>query len=63
LNNNQKSLTPINLLPIDQGASILLTWVINFIKWNTGYNKFGEEAKLKQMEEQAEAMSSGNQLG
>ena len=45
LNNNQKSLTPINLLSVDQGASILLTWVINFIKWNTGYSRFGDGKK------------------
>ena len=37
LNSNPKQLTPVNLLQIDQGASILLTWVINFIKWNSGY--------------------------
>jgi hypothetical protein len=33
-------LTPVHLLQIDQGASILLTWVINFIKWNTGCTKY-----------------------
>ena len=40
LNNNHKQLTPVNLLAIDQGASILLTWVINFVKWNTGFVKY-----------------------
>lgn len=40
LNSNQKHLTPINMLQIDQGASILLTWIINFVKWNSGYKKF-----------------------
>jgi hypothetical protein len=40
LNSNQKQLTPVHLLSIDQGASILLTWVINFIKWNSGCKKF-----------------------
>jgi hypoxanthine-guanine phosphoribosyltransferase len=40
LNSNQKQLTPIHLLTIDQGASILLTWVINFIKWNSGSTKY-----------------------
>lgn len=40
LNSNHKQLTPVHLLTIDQGASILLTWVINFIKWNTGCTKY-----------------------
>ena len=40
LNTNHKSLTPINLLEIDKGASILLTWLINFIKWHTGTTKY-----------------------
>ena len=40
LNSNSKTLTPVNLLNIDQGASILLTWVINFIKWHSGCSKF-----------------------
>jgi hypothetical protein len=40
LDSNHKQLTPIHLLSIDQGASILLTWVINFIKWNTGCTKY-----------------------
>lgn len=40
LNQNSKNLTPVNLLQIDQGASILLTWVINFIKWNSGFRKY-----------------------
>jgi len=40
LNTNHKNLTPVNLLSIDQGASILLTWVINFIKWHTGCIKY-----------------------
>jgi hypothetical protein len=40
LNDNHKNLTPINLLDIDKGASILLTWVINFVKWNTGCVKY-----------------------
>ena len=34
----------MNLLPVDQGASILLTWVINFLKWSTGHGKFGPDA-------------------
>ena len=38
---------------MDQGASILLTWVINFIKWNTGYSKFGEGAKKEQLAQEA----------
>ena len=40
LNNNHKNLSPVNLVQIDQGASILLTWVINFIKWHTGCVKY-----------------------
>jgi hypothetical protein len=40
LNNYQKQLTPENLAVINEGASILLTWVINFIKWNAGYSRF-----------------------
>lgn len=40
LNSNQKQLTPVNMLQIDQGASILLTWIINFVKWNSGFKKF-----------------------
>ena len=51
LNSNAKTLTPVNLLNIDQGASILLTWVINFIKWHSGCSKFqvnkGEEGILR----------------
>lgn len=60
LNNNQKQLTPVNLLSIDQGASILLTWVINFLKWNTGYNKFGEGGD--RAKERGEGMSSNGGL-
>lgn len=40
LNNNHKNLSPVNLVQIDQGASILLTWLINFIKWHTGCVKY-----------------------
>lgn len=40
LNGNQKQLTPVYLLNVDQGASILLTWVINFVKWNSGSKKY-----------------------
>lgn len=40
LNANHKNLTPMVLLDIDKGASILLTWVINFVKWNTGCTKY-----------------------
>mmetsp|Transcript_11086 Transcript_11086/g.16868 ORF Transcript_11086/g.16868 Transcript_11086/m.16868 type:complete len:130 (-) Transcript_11086:995-1384(-) len=40
LNKYQKQLTPVNLLQVDQGASILLTWIINFVKWHTGYQKY-----------------------
>jgi len=40
LNNFQKQLTPENLLQINEGASILLTWIINFIKWNAGHHRY-----------------------
>lgn len=36
LNNFQKHLTPDHLAKINEGASILLTWIINLIKWNAG---------------------------
>ena len=45
LNKHNKTLTPISLLKVDQGASILLTWVINFIKWSYGNNKFTYDEK------------------
>jgi len=28
------------LAPINEGSSILLTWLINFIKWNAGIVKY-----------------------
>jgi hypothetical protein len=37
LSKNHKNLTPMNLLQVDMGASILLTWIINFVKWNSGF--------------------------
>lgn len=40
LRKHNKNLTPINLFQIDQGASILLTWVINLVKWNQGATKY-----------------------
>ena len=50
LNNHQKQLTPdvtlimINniqgLSPISEGATILLTWIINLVKWNAGHTKY-----------------------
>ena len=44
LNSNQKSLTPVFLLEVDKGASILLTWVINLLKWHTGVLKYNFQA-------------------
>ena len=40
LNANQRNLNPLNVLEVDKGASILLTWVINFVKWHTGLTKY-----------------------
>ena len=40
LNNFHKHLTPDNLAKINEGSSILLTWIINLIKWNAGAVKY-----------------------
>lgn len=40
LNNYQKQLTPDSLAQISEGASILLIWIINLVKWNAGHNKY-----------------------
>ena len=40
LNNFHKHLTPDNLARINEGSSILLTWIINLIKWNAGVTKY-----------------------
>ena len=33
-------LTPDNVIKYSEGAAILLTWMINLIKWNAGYKIF-----------------------
>ena len=33
-------LTPDNVIKYSEGAAILLTWIINLIKWNAGHNRF-----------------------
>jgi len=40
LNQFQKLLTPDTLGLINEGSSILLTWIINFVKWNAGVVKY-----------------------
>eukprot|EP00347_Sterkiella_histriomuscorum_P001245 403372773 len=40
LNSNQKALTPDNLSQISEGGCILLTWIINLVKWNAGHTKY-----------------------
>jgi len=40
LNNFHRHLTPDHLAKINEGASILLTWIINFVKWNAGFNRY-----------------------
>lgn len=37
------------LVTINEGSSILLTWLINFIKWNAGVTKYKFEHKTSQM--------------
>lgn len=34
------SLTPDNVIKYSEGAAILLTWIINLIKWNAGHSRF-----------------------
>lgn len=34
------SLTPDNVIKYSEGAAILLTWIINLIKWNAGHKMF-----------------------
>ena len=36
--NNQ--LTPDNVIKYSEGAAILLTWIINLVKWNAGHKIF-----------------------
>lgn len=50
LNNFHRHLTPDHLAKINEGASILLTWIINFVKWNAGMvrYKFHMSADLAQ---------------
>lgn len=41
--NSNPNLTPDNVIKYSEGgaiASILLTWIINLIKWNAGHNRF-----------------------
>lgn len=64
LNNNHKNLSPVNLVQIDQGASILLTWVINFIKWHTGCIKYNFQSQGQATLPGVEALSNqGGLLG
>ena len=34
------SLTPDNVIKYSEGAAILLTWIINLVKWNAGHKIF-----------------------
>ena len=27
-------------MPLSEGAAILLTWIINFVKWNAGHTRY-----------------------
>lgn len=38
--NANPNLTPDNVIKYSEGAAILLTWVINLIKWNAGHSRF-----------------------
>jgi len=40
LNKYHTYLTPNNIAKINEGASILLAWVINLIKWNAGHTRY-----------------------
>lgn len=33
-------LTPDNVIKYSEGGAILLTWIINLIKWNAGHKMF-----------------------
>ena len=45
--NANPNLTPDNVIKYSEGAAILLTWIINLIKWNAGHNRFTfDEATL-----------------
>jgi len=33
-------LTPDNVIKYSEGAAILLTWIINLVKWNAGHKMF-----------------------
>lgn len=35
-----QNLTPDNVIKYSEGAAILLTWIINLIKWNAGFKLF-----------------------
>lgn len=64
LNNNHKNLSPVNLVQIDQGASILLTWLINFIKWHTGCVKYNFKTNGQQALPGVDQLSNqGGMLG
>lgn len=38
--NANPNLTPDNVIKYSEGAAILLTWIINLIKWNAGHSRF-----------------------
>ncbi len=40
LNKYHQYLTPNNIAKINEGASILLAWVINLVKWNAGHTRY-----------------------
>lgn len=40
LNKYHNQLTPNNIAKVNEGASIMLTWVINLIKWNAGHTRY-----------------------
>jgi len=48
LNNFHRHLTPDHLSKINEGASILLTWIINFVKWNAGVTKYRFHLRAEQ---------------
>ena len=61
LNNFHKHLTPDNLARINEGSSILLTWIINLVKWNAGAVKY--KFQHNPMPRQLEGSPQQHQLG
>lgn len=62
LNNFHRHLTPDHLAKINEGASILLTWIINLVKWNAGVSRYKFKQRVDNSGQGRQSIEQANRV-